>query len=54
MSINNYFIYLGVPMLGAYIFTVGIYEIFPEGMQPCNMKIEASIEEDTRYKKHCT
>ena len=30
-----------------------IYEVFPEGIWPCNMKNETFIE-DTRYKKHCT
>ena len=32
-----------------------IYEECPEVIQPCNMKkMETFIEEDTRYKKHCT
>ena len=30
-----------------------IYEVCPEGIQPCNIKTETFIE-DTRYKKHCT
>ena len=28
--------------------------IYPEGIQSCNMKNRTFIEEDTRYKKHCT
>ena len=38
-----------------YLYTyIYIYEACPEGMKPYNNEVETFIEEDTRYKKHCT
>ena len=38
-----------------YIIHMYVYKVCPEGIQACTMKkIEPFIEEDTRYKKHCT
>ena len=31
-----------------------IYEACPESILPRTLKIQTLIEEDTRYKKHCT
>ena len=33
---------------------VCVHIVRPGGIQTYNMKIETFIEEDTRYKKHCT
>ena len=33
---------------------IKIYELCPGGIHACTWKIETFIEEDTRYKKHCT
>ena len=37
-----------------YLVDLTLYKVCLEGIPPCNMKIETFIEEDTRYKKHCT